>query len=156
MPSNNNESFGFLSKKLARYYEVEIARVKSHLPKSPKVLEVGFVVALKRLLKPGGIILAKFSNGDSPLGMPNQNGDLTHKIAIGSGIIHELAKSSNMPLVLLKGNAEPFLGLGLVNFVYRLIIYPTRFVLNILFNLIFSANHRVNFCASNLVAVLKK
>ena len=226
MQTNNIDSFGFLSKKLARYYEAEMACVKSYIPKSPKVLEVGYgrgsflqfgkqmlwditgveinqdlvdeaktnnynviaardlnglkandfdlvcafdvfehidaeeihdyVMSLKRLLKPGGIILAKFPNGDSPLGMPNQNGDLTHKIAIGSGIIHDLAKSSNMHLVLLKGNAEPFLGLGLINFIYRLIIYPTRFILNILFNMIFSANNRVNFCASNLVVVLKK
>ena len=36
MQTNNIDSFGFLSKKLARYYEVEMACVKSYIPKSPK------------------------------------------------------------------------------------------------------------------------
>ena len=36
MHTNNNESFGLLSKKLARYYEVEMACIKSYLPKNSK------------------------------------------------------------------------------------------------------------------------
>ena len=45
---------------------------------------VDFVLKIKNKLKIGGFFLARFPNGDSPIGMKNQNGDLTHLNCIGS------------------------------------------------------------------------
>ena len=40
--NNKINSFGFLSKKLARHYDAKISRIRMHLTQKPKVLEVDF------------------------------------------------------------------------------------------------------------------
>jgi SAM-dependent methyltransferase len=37
-----------------------------------------FISEIKRVLKAGGYFIARFPNGDSPFGLINQNGDVTH------------------------------------------------------------------------------
>lgn len=51
----------------------------------------GFFSAVHALLKSGGVLLTRFPNGDSPFGRRYQHGDLTHKTAIGAGMIEHLA-----------------------------------------------------------------
>lgn len=43
-----------------------------------------FLSRLRTLLNSDGKILARFPNGDSPFGLKNQNGDVTHVTFIGS------------------------------------------------------------------------
>ncbi|MDX2265650.1 MAG: class I SAM-dependent methyltransferase [Hyphomicrobiales bacterium] len=44
-----------------------------------------------KLLKPqSGKIIARFPNGDSPLSMPIQNGDYTHKLSLGAGAVDQI------------------------------------------------------------------
>ena len=51
----------------------------------------GFVTSLAHLLAPEGRIIARFPNGDSPLGLPLQYGDWTHRTVIGEGRWRQLA-----------------------------------------------------------------
>jgi SAM-dependent methyltransferase len=52
------------------------------------------LVALLQQLRPamraGGVLIARFPNGDSPFSLPYQNGDLTHRTAIGSRMLVQL------------------------------------------------------------------
>jgi SAM-dependent methyltransferase len=49
------------------------------------------LTALAALLAPDGRLLARFPNGDSPLGLPLQYGDWTHRTVIGEGRWKQLA-----------------------------------------------------------------
>lgn len=59
-----------------------------------------------RLLKPGGYLVARFPNGDSPFALPLQNGDPTHVNAIGAGFIGELMRSTGFELKELRAPTE--------------------------------------------------
>jgi len=52
---------------------------------------VGFFKAVHALLRPGGVFLVRFPNGDSPFGRHYQYGDITHKTVIGGRLIEHLA-----------------------------------------------------------------
>jgi len=56
--------------------------VIEHIPQSelPTVF-----TAVRDALRPGGIFLSRFPNGDSPFGRAFQHGDLTHVTTLGSG-----------------------------------------------------------------------
>lgn len=46
---------------------------------------------MQRLVKPDtGLFIARFPNGDSPFSLPLQNGDYTHRIALGAGIVSQI------------------------------------------------------------------
>jgi SAM-dependent methyltransferase len=46
---------------------------------------------MHRLIKQDtGLFIARFPNGDSPFSLPIQNGDYTHKVAIGGGMIAQI------------------------------------------------------------------
>ncbi|WP_448950113.1 methyltransferase domain-containing protein [Labrys neptuniae] len=59
-----------------------------------------------RVLKPGGHLIARFPNGDSPFALPIQNGDPTHVNAIGAGFIGELMRSTGFELRELRAPTE--------------------------------------------------
>jgi SAM-dependent methyltransferase len=50
---------------------------------------------MHRLVKEGtGLLLARFPNGDSPFSLPFQNGDYTHRTAVGAGMIKQMLGNS--------------------------------------------------------------
>lgn len=60
-------------------------------------------------LKPGGVLVARFPNGDSPFGMILQHGDPTHLTVLGMGVVKELMLSSGFSRFQLRAPAEtPF------------------------------------------------
>ncbi|HEY1773214.1 MAG TPA: class I SAM-dependent methyltransferase [Gammaproteobacteria bacterium] len=80
----------------------------------------GFFSAVHGLLKPDGVFLARFPNGDSPFGRRYQNGDLTHKTAIGSRLIEHLAAVSGFRVVTVRNPRTEFLDNPLVKLVQLL------------------------------------
>lgn len=62
-------------------------------------LHVLFDALRYRLLKPGGHVLARFPNGQSPFGLVNQYGDITHKSVIGREKIFQLCYAHDMEVV---------------------------------------------------------
>ena len=85
--------------------------VLEHMDKDELVRFFGTVQAL---LKPGGVFLARFPNGDSPFGRRYQHGDLTHKTAIGSRLVEHLAAVSGFRVAAVRNPRTEFLGNPLV------------------------------------------
>lgn len=85
-----------------RYDLVAAFDVLEHVPGDAVV---GFVDEVKRVLVDGGVFMARVPNGDSPFGLVNQNGDLTHVTAIGSGMVHYLARRAGATLLYVGAQA---------------------------------------------------
>lgn len=111
---------------------------------------------IKRILKTNGFFLARFPNGDSPFGLKNQNGDITHVTTIGSGKISFLVDKVNMKVVFIGGEAEPLCGITFLHFIHRLITLPIKKIINFFINLIFFPRSNVAFSSTNLVLICKK
>lgn len=73
-----------------------------------------FFAAVHRLLKPAGVFVARFPNGDSPFGRRYQHGDLTHKTVIGTGMVAHLAALSGFKLEAVRNPRTEFLANPLV------------------------------------------
>jgi SAM-dependent methyltransferase len=57
---------------------------------------------LARLLVPGtGLLLSRFPNGDSPFSLPYQNGDVTHRTALGYGAVQQIMAQADWRLLYL-------------------------------------------------------
>jgi|APGre2960657468_1045069.scaffolds.fasta_scaffold93697_1 SAM-dependent methyltransferase len=111
---------------------------------------------IKRILRKGGCFIARFPNGDSPFGLPNQNGDPTHINSIGSGKVHYLANKFDLKVIFIGGEAQPLWGHPLL-FVYRLITLPIKSILMLFTRLIFfSPTSKVDFFSHNLTSILQK
>ena len=111
---------------------------------------------IKRILRKGGCFIARFPNGDSPFGLPNQNGDPTHINSIGSGKVHYFAHQLDLKVIFIGGEAQPLWGHPLL-FVYRVFTVPIKSILKLFIRLIFfSPMSKVDFCSQNLTSVLQK
>lgn len=55
----------------------------------------------------GALLVARFPNGDSPFSLPLQNGDFTHRLAIGAGIAHRMLTLGGWRIVHLGDPAWP-------------------------------------------------
>lgn len=110
---------------------------------------------IQRVLKDGGSFVARFPNGDSPFGLLNQNSDITHLTAIGTGKIKYLARKSGLILDYIGGESQPIFGVSFLHFTHRLFSEPFKFILNLLVNPIFYPGKRVAFCSLNLVAICR-
>lgn len=65
------------------------------------------VPGLHRALKPGGRLIARFPNGDSPFSMPLFNGDHTHVTWLGAGKIAQLMRIGGFDSYDLRAPHEP-------------------------------------------------
>ena len=115
-----------------------------------------FIKEVRRILKTNGFFIARFPNGDSPFGLSNQNGDVTHITTIGSGKIYYFAAQSDMEVIYSGGEAQPLLGTSLLHFLHRLIALPIKKILGIITNLIFFPRSNISFYSSNLTLIYKK
>lgn len=115
---------------------------------------INLLFKVKEMLSIGGIFLATFPNGDSPIGLRNQNGDITHLTAIGSKKILYFVNVLEVSLLRLSGQAEVLIGNSLLGSIRRLFCYPIKKFLDLFINFIFYPYK--NFSSSNLVFVFKK
>jgi SAM-dependent methyltransferase len=116
----------------------------------------GFLRSVKRVLSKGGVFLAQFPNGDSPFGLPNQNGDITHVTSLGKGKIQYFSKALGLDLVFCGGSAQPLCLGSVTYFLHRLIALPFKALLNALINLIFFPRAPIDFYSSNLGMISSK
>jgi 2-polyprenyl-3-methyl-5-hydroxy-6-metoxy-1,4-benzoquinol methylase len=117
--------------------------------------QIGELLALlSTLLSPNGEILARFPNGDSPIGLPNQNGDPTHVNAIGAEKIRYYVEAAGAELVSLKGEARPLRAGKLTTSLYRCCTLPLRGLVGLTAMLLFP-QFGPRFCAANIVARIK-
>jgi SAM-dependent methyltransferase len=115
-----------------------------------------FIKEVRRVLKINGFFIARFPNGDSPFGLLNQNGDVTHITTIGSGKIYYFAAQCDMEVVYAGSEAQPLFGTSPQLFLHRLIALPIKKILAIITNLIFFPRSNVEFYSSNLTLIYKK
>lgn len=111
---------------------------------------------VRRMLKDQGVFLARFPNGDSPFGLYNQNGDVTHITAIGSNKVRYLAVTADMRLIWIGGEAMPLFAVRGIHLVRRAFAIPVRALMNVFVNAVFFPRRKIDFCAANLTVVLGK
>jgi SAM-dependent methyltransferase len=127
--------------------------VLEHIPQSDLP---NFISEVKRILKKGGVFIARFPNGDSPFGLPNQNGDITHITTIGTGKVYYFAAQCDMDIVFVGGEAQPLFVKNLLHFAHRLISVPIKKLLHLVTKLIFFPRSNISFYSSNLTLIYKK
>ena len=109
-----------------------------------------------KLLKPGGLFIARFPNGDSPFGLYNQNGDLTHISFLGTVAVESLCKDFDKQSLIIKG-------LKRINdkniFFHFLYHFSTSSIIKILYifvSLLFPQFKNEKFFSPNLLMIAKK
>lgn len=114
---------------------------------------INFLSQVKRVLKKDGIFIARFPNGDSPLGLGIFNGDMTHVTAIGLGKVKHIVSELGVQLVFAGGDIELIIRSNPITTVRNIISFFIKKLFDFFVNFVF---HRKNYSASNLVMVFKK
>lgn len=127
--------------------------VLEHIPSSD-VNE--FFALIKSLLKTDGLFFARFPNGDSPFGLVNQNGDITHLTSYGSSKIRHIASIFNFDVVKIQPPSQKFNSSDIRKSIHRIIFNPFKYFMNLLVRILFFPDFKVYFFSSNLVCLLKK
>ena len=105
-------------------------------------------------VKPGGFVVLRFPNGDSPFGLVHQYGDVTHINVIGSIKIGYFAGESGLSVVALSNQATPFHHLSVRHKARRWVRVALRGCIEELFGRTFYSGRRP--LATNLIAVLQR
>lgn len=63
------------------------------------------LVAIDRALRPGGLLVLRYPNGQSPFGLPSQHGDVTHAQALSEMKLRQLADGTSLVTQSYRGAA---------------------------------------------------
>lgn len=66
--------------------------------------------AINTMLRPGGWLILRFPNGQSPFGLGPQNGDATHVLALSRSKIEQYASGTQLKTLAYSGAARPKTG----------------------------------------------
>lgn len=123
-------------------------------------LDVEMLIALlakiARKLAPGGRLLARFPNGDSPFGLSNQHGDHTHRTVITRSKLSQLALPAGLVIETYRGEKTPVLCGQPMFMLQRCIANPVRAFLDMVIAALFLPTKRIPYSAQNAVAVLSR
>lgn len=114
-----------------------------------------YLSEIKRVLKNNGFFLATFPNGDSPFGLANQNGDITHQSFIGTGKIKNYANFIEAEIIYMKGAAQPLIQGTVIGTLHRVITTPLKKIIEITIKLIYYPQASIDFFSSNRTMILK-
>ncbi len=126
--------------------------VFEHL-EAPEFIEV--LKGVYSVLKPSEVLLARVPSGDSPFGRAIFHGDITHRIALGSSAIHQLASQTGFEVLDIGSPRFPIFGVGWVRSIRRGGIRLIQIFLSRLINLVFHSGQPC-VITPNLVFVLRK
>ena len=115
---------------------------------------VPFLTSLRTVCSSQTLLLFRFPNGDNPFSAPVQNGDLTHRTAIGQSMLRQIAELSEFDVVRLGGPKPALRGAGWSKQVGARLGGPVRRLLGMFLRQLFMGGMPVVF-TGNLVAVLK-
>lgn len=125
--------------------------VLEHVPQEQIIF---FLQQIHRVLKNNGSCILRFPNGDSPFGLANQNGDVTHVSTIGSEKIHYFACKTSLKLICCRGECEPLIGATFLKTIRRSISIFFKKIINLFIWFVFYKKR--NYCSDNLIVILKK
>jgi SAM-dependent methyltransferase len=114
-----------------------------------------FLLDAGQLLRPGGVVLARVPSGDSPFGRAIFHGDITHRTALGSSAVRQLASQTGFDVLDIGPPRFPIRGLGLVRAIRRSGIRFAQTIIARVINLVFH-DGQPRVITPNLVFVLKK
>ncbi len=106
-------------------------------------------------LRPGGVLLARVPSGDSPFGRAILHGDLTHRTALGSSAVRQLAQACGFEVVHVSPPALPVRGLGVRRGLRRLAVREAQRWVGRAINLAFHDGQPAVITA-NMVFALRK
>lgn len=95
--------------------------------------------ACELMLKPGGHLLLRFPNAQSPFGLAPQNGDLTHRMALSRGVFEQLMQGTEFEVVRY-APAFRIGGGGLAKGFIRRLRYAARDLIGAFLNAIYTSN----------------
>ena len=105
----------------------------------------------------GGKFIARVPNGDSPFGMPLQNGDLTHQTIIGSGIMKYLSNSLGFKIIFLGAEPRTLKSKSFINSIPIFIVEIFKKIGDFIIKKSFyKKNSNISFFSPNLLTVMQK
>ncbi len=127
--------------------------VLEHIPQETLL---DFLRVIKSKMKEGGCFVARFPNGDSPFGLKNQNGDVTHVTALGSRKATYFANRLGLEVLFIGKQASAIKTKSYAITARRVAAALAQNIVNSLVRLIFFNGEKVEFCSQNLVLVCRK
>ena len=76
--------------------------------------------AVDEMLRPGGYLILRFPNGQSPFGLLPQNGDVTHRTALSKDTVEQLCRETGLRAIRYRGSYRVRGPLGLTRVVRKL------------------------------------
>ena len=120
------------------------------------VVEIkSFLLDAFMLLRQGGTVLARIPSGDSPFGRAIFHGDITHRSALGSSAVRQLAAQTGFQVTDIGPPQLPILGVGVVRAIRRSSIRLAQIIVGLFVNFVFHDGQRC-VITGNLVFSLKK
>lgn len=95
--------------------------------------------AIWTMLKPGGVLMLRFPNAQSPFGLAAQNGDPTHKTALSRSIFEHLCQNNQFE-IFHYGPSYRIGGSGVAKKLTRVLRGFSRDVISFILNKIYSSN----------------
>lgn len=105
----------------------------------PLDVVVSRLAAVRTMLKPGGHLVLRFPNAQSPFGLPPQNGDPTHRSALSRSVFEQLCQSIPFDFVRYGPSYRPQ-GKGIVKRIARGLRGALRDGISMLLNFIYASN----------------
>jgi SAM-dependent methyltransferase len=115
----------------------------------------GLLQSVHHTLRPGGCILARVPSGDSPFGRAVYHGDLTHRLALGSSAVRQLAVKHGLQVDDIGSPRLPLRGVGVRRAVRRVLLLSAQKLIARVVNTVFHNNQPL-VITSNMVFVLSK
>ncbi len=111
---------------------------------------------VRTALVPGGYFVAKFPNADSPLGLAHQNGDITHRTAIGYHKWIYFTQQSQMKIVCIRGTKKVIWYRNPVVTAFKSLNWFYRKIAQWLYSKLFLTHYKTDYFSADTLTIIKK
>lgn len=122
-------------------------------------LEIGairsFLRETREALRPGGLLLLRFPSGDSPFSHAIYCGDVTHRTALGSSAVRQLAEEVGLDVEQIRSPVLPITGFGVRRALRRMSVLIMQSIVFRLIRTVLMGNS-LAVVSPNMVVVFRK